>query len=376
MNLPAADLPPVPLVRNLSRTFGAFAAVVLLAACGGGGGGETGATEEAPADATPAPAEGTDGVATATDGAASPTGAADTPAGDASAWAPEQPVTMIVPFAAGGGSDILGRFMAQCLEEVTDATVTVENRVGGSGAVGYSYLLEQAGNPHFLLATETAGIALPATTEVAFSPDDFTDIAQIAEDAVVMIVPTDSEFATVEDVLTAAGEGQVTLGISGATGVDNVVATLLEDEAGVTFQRVVFQSGGELVAALLGGDIDIAMLNPGEVIGQLEAGDMRGLVVFAEQPYEDPPLSEVPTSVDEGYEVTFSQYRGAIAAGDITEDQQAYWVDAFRQCVETDTYSAYIDENFLIPTQRFGDEFDAYLGEYQQLFEAALGEQG
>jgi putative tricarboxylic transport membrane protein len=296
--------------------------------------------------------------------------------GGGSAWEPSENVVVIVPFAAGGGSDLFGRSMASGIEEVrSDLNVNVENRVGGSGAVGYSYLLEQAGDPHFLLASEPAVIALPLTQDTPFELSDFTPIAQLAEDATLLVTGQDSSYQSLSDVIDAAEEGQVKVGISGVSGLDNIVMTLVEEETGVSFQRVVFGSGGELVTSLLSGDIDIASLNPGEVIGQIESGDMRALVVFADDPYEGEPLANVPTAKDEGVDVSFTQWRGALGAGEITDAQRQYWIDTLTQWTETEDYNSYINDNFLLNTVRTGQEFQEYLTGYAETVEKVLSRQ-
>jgi putative tricarboxylic transport membrane protein len=295
---------------------------------------------------------------------------------DGGGFQPTTDVVMIVPFAPGGGSDILARAMSAGLEEVGgDVTVTVENRPAGSGAAGYSYLLEQTGDPHFLLASETTGVALPIATEVPFHWSDFTPIAQIAEDATLMVVANDSSFRTLPDVIEAAGESQINVGVTGATSLDTIVTGLVEEDQGVTFERVVFESGGELVTAMLAGDIDMATLNPGEVIGQLEAGKMRALAVFDDERYpkSSGDLSEIPTAKEEGVDVTFTQYRGLFAPGGIAEEEQTYWEDTLLEWTKESSYDTYIEENLLKPVVRPGQEFQDYLTEYEKALEPILG---
>jgi len=196
--------------------------------------------------------------------------------GGGGAWEPIQDVVMIVPFEAGGGSDILGRAMASGMEQVREGVnITVENRPSTTGAVGYSYLLEQQGDPHFMLASETTGVALPIIAETPWTWEDFTPIGQIAEDATLMIVPQDSEFGSLQDVVDAAKQRRLTAGVVGTTGLDTIVFGLLQERVGIELEYVVFESGGELVTALLGGDILLASLNPSEVIGQLEPATSR-----------------------------------------------------------------------------------------------------
>jgi putative tricarboxylic transport membrane protein len=296
--------------------------------------------------------------------------------GGGGGWEPTQDAVMIVPFEAGGGSDILGRAMASGMEKVREVNITVENRPSTTGAVGYSYLLEQQGDPHFVLASETTAVALPITTETPWTWEDFTPIGQIAEDATLLIVPQDSEFASLQDVIDAAEQSRLTVGVVGTTGLDTIVFGLLEENAGVEFERVVFESGGELVTALLGGDIVTASLNPSEVIGQIEAGDLKALVAFAEKPYEGGELADVPIAKDEGYDVAFTQYRGLLGPGGIQPEERQYWADALLAWTETDNYDKYIQDNYLISLIRTGQEFENYLQEYEKTIRKVLGETG
>ena len=294
--------------------------------------------------------------------------------GGGAGWEPTQDVVMIVPFEAGGGSDILGRAMASGMELVREVNITVENRPSTTGAVGYAYLLEQQGDPHYMLASETTAVALPITTETPWTWEDFTPIGQIAEDATMLLVPQDSEFGSLQDVVDAAKQRRLTVGVAGTTGLDTIVFGILEERAGIEFEYVVFESGGEIVNALLGEDIDLASLNPSEVIGQIEAGDLKALVAFAEKPYEGGELADVPIAKDEGYDVAFTQYRGLFGPGGIPPEARQYWADALLAWTKTDNYDKYIRDNYLISVIRMGQEFESYLQEYEKTIRKVLGE--
>ena len=291
-------------------------------------------------------------------------------------WEPTQDVVMIVPFEAGGGSDILGRAMASGMEQVREVNITVENRPSTTGAVGYAYLLEQQGDPHYMLASETTAVALPITTETPWTWEDFTPIGQIAEDATLLVVPQDSEFGSLQDVIDAAKQRRLTVGVAGTTGLDTIVFGILEERAGIEFEYVVFESGGEIVNALLGGDIVMASLNPSEVIGQLEAGDLKALVAFAEKPYESGELADVPTAKEEGFDVAFTQYRGLLGPGGIQPEERQYWADALVAWTDTGNYDKYIRDNYLISVIRMGQEFETYLQKYEKTIRNVLAKTG
>lgn len=276
-------------------------------------------------------------------------------------FSPSGDVRMVVPFGAGGGSDASGRAIAAGLEDGTGLNISTENREGGSGAVGYSYFLSQEGKDNYLLAAETALLALPLTQDVEFDYTSFTPIMKLGDDYTLLVVAPDSPYETCSDVVDAAGSERVVAAVSGATSLDEIVFTLVEDATGVQFDRVPFESGSEVLAALLGGVIDIASLNPGEVLGQLEAGDLKALCAFSEERYEYEQLSDIPTAKEQGVDVAFAQYRGFIAPGGISAEARDYWIAAAKEFAESDAYEVYIEENVMQSNVAYGDDFVAYL---------------
>lgn len=293
-------------------------------------------------------------------------------AGDA-AWKPTGNTTMVVPFAPGGGSDLAGRAMAAGLEKSAKGlNVNVENRDGGSGAVGYSYFLSRKGNARYLLATETAMLALPLTQKVKFTYEDFTPIMKVGEDYTLMVAPKDSPMRTCADVVAKSKKERVVAGISGKTGLDNIVFTLTEQKNGAKFDRVPFESGSELTAALLGGQVDIASLNPGEVIGQLKSGDLKALCAYAPKRYTYDELKDIPTAKEQGIDVSFAQFRGVIATGDISDAQRDGWVTVAKKFAKSDDYQKYIDTNYLQPVTAYGDDFSTYLEENDAVLRKVL----
>lgn len=283
-------------------------------------------------------------------------------------------VRMIVPFSAGGGSDVSGRAIASGLEGATGATVTVENREGGSGAVGYAAFLAQEGNPNYLLASETALLALPLTTDVDFTYETFTPIMKLGDDYTLLVVPADSAFQTCTDVVDAArGEG-VVAAVSGAVSLDEVVFSLIEQDQDVEFDRVPFESGSEVLAGLLGGTVEVGSLNPSEVLGQLESGDLRALCALSEERYEYEALADIPTAKEQGIDVAFAQWRGFIAPGGISEEARQGWIEAGQAYAETPEYTAYIEDNLMQANAVYGDDLVEYLAGNSADLEAVVGQ--
>ncbi|WP_232820396.1 tripartite tricarboxylate transporter substrate binding protein [Brachybacterium sp. YJGR34] len=286
---------------------------------------------------------------------------------------PGNRVTMIVPFSAGGGSDIAGRAIAAGLEEVTGSTVTVENRVGGSGAVGYSDLRNSEGDGSVLLASETALNTLPIVQDVDFTYESFTPIMKAGEDFNIVVVAADSPYQSISDVIDAAKSEQLTAAVSGSTGPDHIAWSLIEQEQDITLERVTFESSSEVLAALMGGHVQVAASNPGELTGQLESGDIRALCALAPERYEYELLADIPTGAEEGVNVTFAQWRGFIAPGGIEDAAREYWIEKAKEYEKTEAFSEFIESNMLQPVTAYGDEFVSYLEQYSADVESALG---
>lgn len=285
---------------------------------------------------------------------------------------PEGNVTMIVPFAAGGGSDIAGRATASGLEDATDKTITVQNIDGGSGAVGYSEFLGRSGDPNYLLATETAMLALPATQDVEFTYESFTPIMKLGDDYTLIVAKADSPLDSCSDLTDKAKDERTVVAISGATGLDNITFTLMEKETGAKFDRVPFESGAEVITSVLGGKVEAISVNPGEVTGQLESGDLKPLCAAADERYTYPELKDIPTAKEQGIDVAFAQFRGIIAPGDIPPEAKDYWVEKAKEYEKSDAYTTYIEDNMMQPNVSYGDDFTTYLGENDKELRAAV----
>lgn len=293
--------------------------------------------------------------------------------GSGDEFTPTGDVHMVVPFSAGGGSDISGRAIAAGLESITGVNISTENREGGSGAVGYSYFLSQEGKDNFLLASETALLALPLTQDVEFDYTSFTPIMKLGDDFTLIVVAAGSSYESCSEVVDAAGSGRVVAAVSGATSLDQIVFTLIEQDQGVEFDRVPFEGGGEVVAGLLGGSVDIASLNPSEVLGQLEAGELRALCAVAETRYEFEALADIPTAKEQGIDVAYAQFRGFIAPGGISDEAKAYWIAAAEEFAQTDEYEAYLADNLMQANALYGEDFADYLANNSAALESVIG---
>lgn len=273
-------------------------------------------------------------------------------------------VKMVVAMAAGGGSDRATRVMSQAINENADGfTTVVENREGGGGAVGWSYIYGLSGQPQHLVKAETAIHTLPLQegVDVPWTYADFTPIALFAEDSRMVVVPKDSDLNSCSDLIDS---GEASVGVSGTFGADGMVIHHLE-EAGFSADEVPFGSTGEVITGLLGGQIDAAPASAAAVKPYVESGDLKALCTFTEERYvDDDVLAEVPTAIEEGIDATVVIWRGLLAPPEISDAAQQFWIDQAKAAVETDAYTEYIETDLLNDKQLYGEEFAEYLDEY------------
>jgi putative tricarboxylic transport membrane protein len=281
-------------------------------------------------------------------------------------WKPRGSVSALVAFAPGGGSDRSARVMAQALNELDAGfDVNVENKEGGSGAVGWSTFLSERGNGNALLVAETAINTLPLVYDVPFDYRSFTPLVMFAEDSRIVVAPRDTPYRSCADVVEASKTQRVVSGSSGRTGADSLVIHELT-EAGASIDVVPYGSTGEVLTALLGGQIAVAPASAASAKPYLESGDFTALCTLTEQRYDDPVLGSVPTAREQGLDATVTIWRGVLGAGEIADVQRDYWIDRIHEAMTSESYRSYLAKDLLIPADLSGAEFAAFLDEYDR----------
>ncbi|MFE3139854.1 tripartite tricarboxylate transporter substrate binding protein [Streptomyces scopuliridis] len=281
-------------------------------------------------------------------------------------WTPRGSVSALVAFAPGGGSDRSARVVSQGLNELDAGfDVNVENKEGGSGAVGWATFLAEKGNGNALLVAETALNTLPIVYDVPFTYRDFTPLVMFAKDSRIVVAGKNSPYRTCQDLIEASRKKPVKTGSSGKTGADSLVVAEFEKNGG-RFAVVPYGSTGEVLTGLLGGRIDVAPASAAAAKPYLESGDFKALCTLTDARYDDPVLGEVPTAKEQGLDAHVTIWRGVLAPGGIAPVQRDYWIKTIHSAMDGDTYRDYIAADLLIPADVSGTDFERYLDDYDQ----------
>ena len=235
---------------------------------------------------------------------------------------PNRPIEIVVPFGAGGGTDVLARVFAEAAKKHMSQSMTVLNKPGGSGGIGLTEVA-MAKPDGYKLAMVTVEMAIiPHMGIMKPTPEDFTPIVRLNADPIVLTVSAESPWTTVEQLVEAAKKSKDPLkfGNAGTGGLSHLGAAALSQKIGVEFTHVPFQGNAPAVTALLGGHIDAVTSSPSEVFPFIKSGKLRTLGVFADQRLMSPGFDQVPTLKERKIDLSMGTWRGLAGPKNIPAD--------------------------------------------------------
>ena len=287
---------------------------------------------------------------------------------------PDRDISMIIPFGPGGGSDVLARTIANVISEMKVVPVKIlpENRPGGSGAVGYTAVARQKGSPYTIATVSVSFFTTPLQGGSPVSYRDFTPLAAIAQSPYILVVPVNSEYKTFDDLKKTK---RLTTGTVGVVSDAALLARMTSKALGVQIDAVPFDGEGEVMAALLGGHVNIAYFNPSEVLPQIQAGTLRALAISTSE--RVPVLKDVPTFTELGHPIVHTQMRGLVMPKDAPAEAVTYWEGVLRKVAESDQWrKQYIDRFHDVPRFLGSKAFGDAIAETSNRYEALMKELG
>jgi putative tricarboxylic transport membrane protein len=283
--------------------------------------------------------------------------------------APDRP-ECVAPAQPGGGFDLTCRIAADALKPQLPSPMQVTFMPGGIGAVAYNlFNTTRTDDPNAIVAFSTGSLLNIATGKFGeFDADSVRWLATAGADFGALVVKADSPYQTLDDVIAAFREDitSVVVGAGGSVGSqDWMKGALLLEAADLdprAMRYVAFDGGGESIAALLGGSIDLYTGDVAEMAAHLDAGTMRILAVMSPERLPD-PFAEFPTTRELGYDVDWIIVRGYYMGGDVSDEAYQYYVDAFSQAYTTEEFARIQKERGLLPLNRAGEVLDTEIKE-------------
>ena len=229
---------------------------------------------------------------------------------------PSKPITAVIPFGAGGGTDRSVRMLSMVWEKWANVQMNVVNMPGAGSAEGMRYVVESDPDGYTIVQNGSQMLTLPyfySKEEIGWTLDDFEPIAIQQIIPYLLVVPKTSPFKTLKEFIEygRANPGKIMHGVVGYGGDSHVAFKALELVADFVATVVPFDSGADQVANIAGSHIDAAVATAGTMLPLIQSGDARVLAVGTEK--RIPMLPDVPTAIEQGIDWTCPNWRGWLA---------------------------------------------------------------
>lgn len=303
----------------------------------------------------------------------SPTGSGTAPAsGEKAASYPAKTITMIVPYGAGGTTDLVGRQLAAALGKAMNVSVVVENQGGASGSVGCQAALDAARDGSVVLFTaESLGTQrVMGISEMSYA--DFSPIAAVANDPKVIVAPKDSKYATIQDLLKdiEANPDTVQMAYTGPGGSGHVQALIMK-KFGYEPALTAYSGGSDCIVATMGNQVAFTNSNYSTVASYIASGDLKLLAVCAAermaQHPDVPALSEIMADSDSYLSIPYTPLSLLVAA-DVPADVQDMLREGCRKAFQDADFTAFMENNNiekLYEKYTTVDEMNAFYSEWE-----------
>lgn len=306
--------------------------------------------------------------------------AANPAAALAQGFQPSKPIEVVVHTGPGGGNDVLARAIVTMIdkEKLAPVRMQVVNKTGGGGLTAMAYVAEKKGEDHTIALFSGNWLTNPLTRkEAKFTIKDLTPVVRLVLEPAVIAVKADAPFKTLKDFIDEAKKNPGQLKQSGGslTSRDNVVRQLLMKNTGANWAFISFPGGGERIAALLGGHVNMMVLEPQEAGEHIRAGGMRVLAQVTTKRLDSFP--NVPTLKEAGFDVPIvPQVRGVVAPPGISKEAIAYYEDLFGKLAKTASWKKYLADNQFEDGYMKSAEMGKFFGEFEDRMRGILKEAG
>jgi tripartite-type tricarboxylate transporter receptor subunit TctC len=239
----------------------------------------------------------------------------------AQAQFPTKPVTLVVPFAAGGSNDILARHLGDNLSKMWGQPVVVSNMPGAGAAIGSAHVSKAPPDGHTLLIASVTFTMNPAVQQnLPFDPvKGFKPVAMIGKVPLVLVVGKSVPAKTIQEFLQTAKSKELAYATSGLGTVNQFGAELFAQSAGIKMTPVHYKGGSEAMTDVIGGHADLFMSSMTQALPLIRGGQLRGLVVTSTERASVAP--EIPTTAEAGVQgVDVEQWWGILAPAGTPDD--------------------------------------------------------
>lgn len=227
-------------------------------------------------------------------------------------------LTMVVPYSAGGSSDVVGRALADAVSSTEGIRVEVVNQTGANGTVAATQIATERPDPCEVIYLPNGPFAsMPYFQDLQFEPADFRGIYAVNEEPILLLVNASSDWQSMAD-LRADADRRFTYASSGTGSYTQIAVAQTFADLGAEAEGIPFDGSAPAITALLGDQVDAVAVHPGEAMQYLESGDLRAIAVFGSERLES--LPDVPTAAEQDVDIELAVAKALYANADIPDE--------------------------------------------------------
>lgn len=289
---------------------------------------------------------------------------------------PSEDIEIIVPWAAGGGTDRTGRYMAEYVQDYLDTSAYVTNITGGTGSVGHTEMANSEPDGHTIGTLDVTIVQVEHMGISEINHEAFKPIMQYNMDASAITVHEDGPIDTIEDFVEYAEDnpGELTVSTAGTGGIWHISAAAFADMADIDLRFVPYDGGEPAAQAVVNEEVMATASSAVEARPHAEGGPLEILTVFNDERLDW--ISDVPTLIESGYDLSIGAWRGLGAPLDTPDDRIEILEDAFTQVYEDEGWKDQMESDGFGQVFRTGDEFGEYMDEQYDVFGQVIDDLG
>ena len=281
---------------------------------------------------------------------------------------PSKTLEIVAPAGAGGGWDGIARAVNISLEKekLYPKSMSVLNKAGGGGAIGFAYMLMKQKDDYELVVYSPPLVIKTIDKTLQGDYKQLTPLAKLITDYQVILVKADSPYQTLGQLIDALKKdtGAVKFAGGSAPGsMDHLAFAKIAQKAGIDPAKLVyvaFSGGGEAMTTLLGGNVSFVSTGTGEAMPQIAAGTVRALAITSSERMGG-ALKDVPTVKESGIDETYEVWRGIFGTPGMSKDAQAWWAATLKKMVTTPTWKEQLTRNSWMPAYAGSADFAKFL---------------
>lgn len=281
---------------------------------------------------------------------------------------PTKTIEIIVGFDAGGSTDVNTRALAAAAEDACGTNIIISNQPGGSGAIALDALRNATPDGYTLGTTPTEISALDHMGLSDVTYEDFAPVLRFILDPHGFFVTPDSPYQSINDVITAAQNGQrIRIATSGPASPYAITFQDVARATGVTgsLVNVPFTGDAQAIPAVLGGEVDMLVTNASNVIGQVDSGGLKPLALAGAERIDAMP--DTPTLIEEGIDVEGGSIYGLAAPAGTPAEHVQILSDCFGEAFESQGFQDFLQTQNSNGSYLNASDFKEYLGgEYER----------